>query len=528
MDSNLFDTTWTMYENGQAVAGMGSGKTVTNASPVPGMVNQSGTAINDGRTEAKLTGNDSDGQKQDNAYNGTKPSGNTFVFRSYASPDNTTAATKLKAVFYNSVKTGSLKIRKTAAYGELLGGTYKFRITFTNVGGLGLEESPITQEITLTMDGSGTDAEQVITGIPVGTFFTVEEISTNDGSTLDSILLNGTVQDKGTTVVHGDITSAGATVETVFRNTLKPVVDISVEKLWKNAGGSAYTGDLPEKIYVQLQRRASDADAWASADGNANSYAEIAYDMYADRWQTSFTGLDKYVDYTITSRTEWQYRVVEVSVSADGTVTPLENENTIQLSEGRFAVSYNKDKIDFSAANAGEEIITNTYQLPKTRIQILKIQAGTSGSDVVKLAGAKFRLEKLLDNGSVDSSFAACEATTAATPEESLGLAAFEDLEDGTYQITEIQAPDGYSLLASPIKVVLNRKGNSILVDDNQVFNSLQGDTITIQVADQKKFNLPATGSWSRLILGFSGGILIGLAVIIYLLQKRRKEGKAS
>ena len=528
VDSNLFDTTWTMYENGQAVAGMGSGKTVTNASPVPGMVNQSGTAINDGRTEAKLTGNDSDGQKQDNAYNGTKPSGNTFVFRSYASPDNTTAATKLKAVFYNSVKTGSLKIRKTAAYGELLGGTYKFRITFTNVGGLGLEESPITQEITLTMDGSGTDAEQVITGIPVGTFFTVEEISTNDGSTLDSILLNGTVQDKGTTVVHGDITSAGATVETVFRNTLKPVVDISVEKLWKNAGGSAYTGDLPEKIYVQLQRRASDADAWASADGNANSYAEIAYDMYADRWQTSFTGLDKYVDYTITSRTEWQYRVVEVSVSADGTVTPLENENTIQLSEGRFAVSYNKDKIDFSAANAGEEIITNTYQLPKTRIQILKIQAGTSGSDVVKLAGAKFRLEKLLDNGSVDSSFAACEATTAATPEESLGLAAFEDLEDGTYQITEIQAPDGYSLLASPIKVVLNRKGNSILVDDNQVFNSLQGDTITIQVADQKKFNLPATGSWSRLILGFSGGILIGLAVIIYLLQKRRKEGKAS
>ena len=56
----------------------------------------------------------------------------------------------------------------------------------------------------------------------------------------------------------------------------------------------------------------------------------------------------------------------------------------------------------------------------------------------------------------------------------------------------------------------------------------LRDDTITIQVADQKKFNLPATGSWSRLILGFSGGILIGLAVIIYLLQKRRKEGKAS
>ena len=147
---------------------------------------------------------------------------------------------------------------------------------------------------------------------------------------------------------------------------------------------------------------------------------------------------------------------------------------------------------------------------------------------MVKLAGATFRLEKLTaDGGSVDSSFAAREATTSAET-ESLGLAAFEDLEDGTYQITEIQAPEGYSLLASPIKVVLNRKGNSILVDNQDVSRKLQGDTITIQVADQKKFNLPATGSWSRLILGFSGGILIGLAVIIYLLQKRRKEGKAS
>ena len=96
------------------------------------------------------------------------------------------------------------------------------------------------------------------------------------------------------------------------------------------------------------------------------------------------------------------------------------------------------------------------------------------------------------------------------------------------YVYPEIEAPDEYSLLASPIKVVLNRKGNSILVDNQDVSRKLQGDTITIQVADQKKFNLPATGSWSRLILGFSGGILIGLAVIIYLLQKRRKEGKAS
>ena len=527
VDSDLFDTTWTMYENGQAVAGMGTGTTITNASSIPGMTNQRGTAIDDGRTEKMLTGN-ADGQAQANAYNGTKPAESTFVFRSYANPDNTTTATKLKAVFYNKVKTGTLKIIKKAAYGEQLSGEYKFRVTFSNVGDLGLEDKPITQEYTIKLNGDGQPGSCEITGIPVGTFLKVEEISTDDGSTLDSIMIDGIEQPKGTTAAKGYIKSSGTTVETTFQNTIKPVVNISVEKLWKNADRSDYKGKLPKKIYVQLQRRQSNTDTWApvSTDENAKTYTELAGNMYTGKWQTSFTGLDKFVDYTQEPKIEWQYRVVEVSVGKDGTVTPIESGNTIQFSEGRFAVTYG-NQIDFSDGKTGKETITNTYQLPKTRIQILKIQAGTSGSNVVKLAGATFRLEKMTADGSnVDSSFAARKATTSDEP--NLGLAAFEDLEDGTYQITEIQAPVGYSLLASPIKVVLNRKGNSILVDNQDVSRKLQGDTITIQVADQKKFNLPATGSWSRLILGFSGGILIGLAVIIYLLQKRRKEGKAS
>ncbi len=298
VDSDLFDTTWTMYENGQAVVGMGTGTTITNASSIPGMTSQTGTAIDDGRTEAKLTGNDADGQEQANAYTGTKPNESTFVFRSYADPDNTTTATKLKAVFYNKVKTGTLKITKTAAYGELLSGEYKFRVTFTNVGDLGLEENPITQEYTIKLNGDGQPGSCEITGIPVGTFFKVEEISTSDGSTLDSILIDRTEQPKGTTAAKGDIKSSGTTVETTFRNTKKPVVNISVEKRWKNADESYYTGDLPEKIYVQLQRRQPDTVTWVSADGNANAYTELAGNMYTGKWLTSFTGLDKYVDYT--------------------------------------------------------------------------------------------------------------------------------------------------------------------------------------------------------------------------------------
>ena len=83
--------------------------------------------------------------------------------------------------------------------------------------------------------------------------------------------------------------------------------------------------------------------------------------------------------------------------------------------------------------------------------------------------------------------------------------------------------------MKSPIKVVINRRENFITVDGENSIRFLKKNTLTIQVANQAKFQLPATGSWSRLILGFTGAIIAGTAVIMYLLlQKRRKEGKTS
>nr|WP_295286802.1 SpaA isopeptide-forming pilin-related protein [uncultured Blautia sp.] len=563
VDPNLFETTWTMFENGQSVTSMGAGSTVTN--PVTSMgtgstvTNESvgslnkvtGLSVNDGRTEVYKEGNDTEGQKINNAYKGTKPSENTFVFRSYAKPDDTTTLTKLKAVFYNKVKTGSLTIKKEAAYPtDQLDGTYRFKLTFTNVGGAGLETAPIeVPEISLKANESYT-----ITGIPIGTFFTIEEITPTDGSTLDSILLKLNrvqVQQKvGTTVLQGYIKPANTTgeesqAEVVFKNTKKPKVNLSVEKLWETAAGEPYAGTLPDKIYVQLQRWSSDTGEWKAVDYNNSSYTELTYNIYTKQWKTSFKDLDKYVDYTQTPQVAWQYRIVEVTLTkgADGTVTavtPVENGGSIEFTNaGMFKVSYdyantNSDSgISIGEDNNGSAIITNTYQPPKTNIQILKIKAGTAGDNPEKLVGAGFKLEKLDADGNIDRAFTPQNVITGDGKENGkpgLGLAKFENLEDGTYRITEIKAPEGYNLLKSPITVVINRRGNSITVDGGEnSIGSLQDNTLTIQVANQAKFQLPATGSWSRLILGFTGAIIAGTAVIMYLLlQKRRKEGKTS
>ena len=366
-----------------------------------------------------------------------------------------------------------------------------------------------------------------IHGIPIGTFFSIEEVKTNDGTSVDSIQLKGTVQQSGTNVVKGEITNTEA--EVVFKNTKKPLVDISVSKEWKDENNNAYNGKFPEQIYVQLQRKAAGSGVWKADSSfykdSSQPYTVITENLYTKEWKYPFRSLDKYVDYTKETQVPWLYRVVEGTVS-NGRFTSFENGNVIELSTGKFTITYdyNKDTgITFPAnSNAGTEKITNTYQPPKTNIQLLKIKAGTA-EDPEKLKGATFSIEKLLENGDVDSSFSKVERTTHDD-----GLAVFENLADGTYRITEVKAPEGYNLLKSPITVILNRKESSIKVNEEDVIEKLDGDTIIIQVADQKKFDLPATGSWSRLILGFGGGILIGMAVIMYLLQKRRKGVKTS
>ena len=537
VDTNLFETTWTMFENNGSVSRLNK---------------VAGLSVNDGRTE-NIVSTDAEGKdpREGNIYNGEKPTEDTFVFRSYAKPDDTTTLTKLKAVFYNKVKTGSLKLTKLPAYSpadDSLTGTYTFEITFTNVGGAGLEKEPIVQTVQLNLNET-----KEITGIPIGTFFTIKEITPTDGSTLDSISLKlnevGVPQKVGTTVLQGYIKPANTTgeesqAEVVFKNTKKPKVNLSVQKNWVT--GENYTGTLPDKIYVQLQRRLSDKDTWKAVDYNNSIYTELTYNIYTNEWKTSFKDLDKYVDYTLEKRVQYQYRIVEVKLTKDTAgnvtaVTPVENGGCIEFAKaGTFKVSYDYANPNSDSGisigeddNTGSAIITNTYQPPKTNIQILKIKAGTAGDNPKKLAGAEFKLEKLTADGTdIDSDF---EARTVATGgingNGELGSAKFENLEDGTYQITETKAPEGYNLLKSPIKVEINRKDNSIKVDGGKknYIGSLQNNTLTIQVANQAKFRLPATGSWSRLILGFTGAIIAGTAVIMYLLlQKRRKEGKTS
>ena len=505
VDTHVFDTSYTIYENGLPVTTMNDGDTI-DLGTIRNLQNVSGTAVDDGRTEIYVE-KDGAGNKIGNGgyTESKKPSEKTTVYRSYQYPDSSTGTTKLKYEFINKVKTGSLTIKKaglTESETESLTGNYKFKITFSNVAGMGIEgDKKITKEITLK---AGESYE--ITGIPMHTNYSIEELKPEDDTTLDSV-----VEDNGNTfeidaetkVVTGTIKSTTAQASFTFRNTKKPLVSVDVEKLWKDANGKTLTENIPESILIQLQKR---------VEGSTGSYTVVEIEGQTqitlkpdyNGWNYHFDGLDRYVDYTQETKQAWEYRVVELN--SEGKVI------TDGSSNGHYKVTYDS-KTDDTTGNI-DYTITNTYDA-KTAIQITKVDAANNNK---KLSEVEFVLEKLDDNGKVDTTF-----TKQTVETDNDGIGKFVDLEDGTYRLTETKTREEYSLLKKPITIVIKRNGISTV---NEKEYTVENDTISITIGNKAKFRLPFTGGYGRTIVFMIGLFLIGAAAVIYVLWKKDKLKK--
>ena len=451
LNQSLYDTTWTVYENGQEVESTSPTSadytSVTLEKPRP-LNSQSSPADgpDDGRTEKKGTDDDITG----NNYTGTKPQGDTIVFRSYKNPDDTSSLTKLKVKYVNTVKTGGLKIEKRAADGENLTGTYKFKVTFNNVGGEGLETTePIEKYVEIKMGENG-DHTGTITGIPVGTRYTIEEVGevkSADGSTVDGAKLQSvTVPDscrsahliKNNTMVEGVIEKSkdpnNPELTAIFTNTKRTLINIEFDKLWKDANGTddLSTAKQPKEIYIQLQRRLATStkdEDWVPVNYGPKAYVTITPDDN-NGWKYTFSGLDQYQIDANGKQTDYVYRIVEGTVENDqfeqvapgktitikgntyvvtAKATPNSEKDSAGSSTGNTATANSETNSENGATTtpatapdgtitggSGKIELTNTLQNPKFVLDIIKKDAekDKNGEDV-PLGGVEFKLEKL-------------------------------------------------------------------------------------------------------------------------------------
>lgn len=572
LNQNLYDTKWTVCENGQAVTSMkGDSESVTVTDTNKSLDKQEGSSPNDGRTE-KIRPND---DQTGNNYTGTKPKGDTIVFRSYKDPDETSSTlTKLKVKYVNTVKTGGLKIQKKAAAGEenTIKGTYTFKVTFNDVGGEGLEKEPIIKYVEINMsDEKNSEHTGTITGIPVGTRYTIEEVKTDD-SRLQSVTVPPDCKSAhviNNTMVEGMIVASekpndptNLKVTAIFTNTKRKLINIEFDKLWKDANDTVLgTTNQPNEIYIQLQRRlatsTNDKD-WTLVKYPANStqdYVTIKRNDYG--WQFTFSNLDQYpVDDT---NTNYQYRIVEGKVDdkgkftqADGTITI--NGNTYVVTAEATAKSEKDSETGATTTPAtatdgtitggsGKIVLTNTLQNPKFALDIIKKDAepNNEGNEVF-LKDVEFKLEKLVETTTkgepqVETTYKFDDTNTgsitARTDENGKITNVFTNLKPGTYRLTETKAHPGYNLLAQPIVIKFTQGGKCYIDDaevkkDDKTFIPGANNTYTMHltVLNRKTPELPHTGADAPSLWLLIGMPLAVAGLLIFTFRYNRKGGR--
>lgn len=570
LNKSLYDTTWTVCENGQEVTSTKPTSTGSVSHVIPGKPrsldsqNSPADGPDDGRTEVYVN---EEGVRNEGYTENKKPNTNTIVFRSYKDPDETSSTlTKLKVKYVNKVKTGGLKIQKKAADGETLNGIYTFKVTFSNVGGDGLEEKPI--EKTVTIDMSNGESTGTITGIPVGTRYTIEEVKTSDDSRLQSV----TVPDgcdsahviSNNTMVEGVIVaSENPKVTAIFTNTKRKLINIEFDKLWKDANGKDLTTtNQPNEIYIQLQRKNSAADAqWEVVDYPTSGSKYVTVPHRDKGWLYPFNNLDQY-PVGDSARNNYIYRIVEGTVAA-GSFTPAAEDGTITIDGNTYVVTAEAtaksetNSADSSTGNtatvtkdgtitggSGKIVLTNTLKNPKFELNIIKKDAekDENGKDV-PLSDVEFKLEKLVETTTegktqwvVDKNYkfdsTKTDSITGTTGTDGKIISnPFKNLEPGTYRLTETRAQAGYNLLAQPIVIEFTQDGKCSIdgqkiTDKNKFTQSGNTYTMTLTVLNRKTPELPHTGADAPSLWLLIGLPLAVAGLLIFTFRYNRKGGR--
>ena len=513
VSSDVFTTTWSLYENGAIVNP--SDLTPTESSTVTGsgqgsVENQSGYEVKDGRTEKIVSVG--------------KPTESTIVFRSYANPDSENAAIDLKAKYVNKLRTGSISLKKSLSEGETEsepGRRYQFIIEYRNIAGMKLEANTgtdvIKQEIELRAN-----EQKTIPGIPAGTDYTIYEVIPDSADySLEKVNVTKAGNDKNvkaennvvTGIVVADDGDNPTSTEVTFVNTvtLTPLISISGTKTWE--GGE--TADTPDNIVVQIQRLNPDTKEYEQAkDKLGILIPNQVVDINSD-WKYTFTGLLKYVNYTATDKQECKYKVVELGTLRSseelGDVTP-DPQNPQNPAHIKPIAGYYPEYKDGS------------FDITNKKTGTLKIIKKTGKNDF--LQGAEFTLYTDSNTTQVakDHSGNDLTGTTGGN-----GELIFNNIITGTeenpitYYLKEVKTKSGYVLLKEPIKITLPYKYNAgDIVNGNKVTESGVTWNLTYTIINDKAFDLPASGN-----KGIFKFIVIGITAVLvggYLLTKRKKR----
>ena len=215
----------------------------------------------------------------------------------------------------------------------------------------------------------------------------------------------------------------------------------------------------------------------------------------------------------------------EIVITYTATVNELAAGN---VENNHATLTYNNDPKDSSKKTTTPPVEKEVYS---AKIVINKVDGDDKKT---KLAGAKFvlRCKKPAQAADEDEiitaeagkyyatvsdadkvSWVDSQDDAAVVTTDDKGEASFLGLENGTYELIEIEAPKGYNMKTEPTAVVVN--GTDATVEDE---SSL---TVTMDVENLTGALLPATGGTGTALFHIIGAILVFGAGIILVAKKR-------
>ena len=183
----------------------------------------------------------------------------------------------------------------------------------------------------------------------------------------------------------------------------RETVDFEATKIWVNGKVTDYK---EVKLGLYVHKKGETVDKAKPVTGNYTPEVTVSNGIYTYKW------LNQLPKYDVDGKTELVYSVRELQ---DTTELPLEEGEKVASGDHNYVVSYNADKTQ----------VTNTYEVPKTKVTAKKVWSGGKADARPKFY---FKLYRTLEGGTEE---AVADAEKKEVPKT-----------DGTVEWTNLPATD--------------------------------------------------------------------------------------
>ena len=343
---------------------------------------------------------------------------------------------------------------------------------------------------------------------------------------------------------YNDVADAEIGERVTFKLVGSIPEDVDAYETYYYAFHDTYSNGLSDPV-IESVYLAADTDSAAGTELTED--ADYTFTEVAGTFTVAFENLNA----VLPAGTDAQYIIVEFTMVLDA-----------DANIGSNAGNPNEVYLEYTTEGGGRGQTEEDYALVFTWTLSGDKTDGNDGDD---LAGAKFvllnsdrgQVATVDGNGRLSSwvsltkpydemSVEEWEAISGAVmTSNALGSFSVRGLDDDTYYLLEIEAPEGYNLLTEPIKAEivseLNHNGTYLGNNDREMLTGLylyiddaadpinctmqEGGVATVPIANFSGTTLPETGGMGTTIFYIVGAVLV-LGVVVILVARKRMENE--